>query len=80
MKDIYSSEIIPLFKAKGVREECECCGHDNWVIHNNFSALIHQVAEDNTKLFNFPVVALECQNCGNLRFFSRSTLGIKEEE
>ena len=29
MKNIYSSDVLPIFKARGVREECECCGHDN---------------------------------------------------
>jgi len=79
MRNVYSNEILPLFKKKGVREECECCGHDNWIIHNNFSGLVHQVAEESSTLFNFPVVVLECQNCGNMRFFSRSTLGIQDE-
>ena len=78
MKDVYSSEILLLFKKKGVREKCECCGHDDWIIHNNFSGLIYQTSENDREIFCFPVVALECQNCGNLRFFSRSTLGIQE--
>ena len=80
MKEVYSSEIVPLFKEKGVSEKCECCGKELWIVHNNFSAILHQVSEEGTGFFSFPVVAMVCQNCGHLRLFSRQTLGIKDEE
>lgn len=78
MKKIYSSEVLPLFKKKGVREECECCGHKDWILMNNFAAIALQTS-DNPGLSTFPIIALECTNCGNMRFFRRSVLGVNEE-
>ena len=79
MKPIHSDEIIKIFDSKGIKEECECCGKSDWTLMTNFASLVLQTT-DNPLLSVFPVVAVQCQNCGNMRFFSREVLGILEEE
>lgn len=78
MKKVYSDTVSKLLKDKGVREECECCGQTDWVLMNNFAALALQTS-DSVGLSTFPIVAVECLNCGNIRFFRRSGLGITED-
>lgn len=78
MKKIYSDAVNKMFKEKGVREECECCGQTNWILMNNFAALTFKPS-DIAGLSTFPIVAVECMNCGNMRFFRRSGLGITED-
>ena len=77
MQPVYSDTITKLFKEKGVNEICECCGKGDWILHNDFSALVQQTSTQ-PGIFSFPVVAIECRNCGNVRFFARGRLGIKE--
>ena len=78
MKSIHSDQIIKIFKDKGIKEECECCGKTDWTLMTNLASLILQTT-DNPGLSAFPVIAVQCQNCGSIRFFSRDVLGISEE-
>ena len=78
MQTVYADTVSQLFREKGVREECECCGHTDWVLLNNFAALAQQNS-DTPGISIFPIIAVECKNCGNMRFFGRGRLGVKDE-
>lgn len=75
---VHSKMITKLFQEKGVNEICECCGKDKWVLHNNFAALLQQTSTE-PGIFSFPIVAIECANCGNMRLFARGRLGVEDE-
>lgn len=79
MEKIYSDVVMRHFRRRGVREECECCGKTNWVLMNNVAAITLQTS-DHAGLSTFPVVLVECMNCGNMRFFRRSDFEESESE
>ena len=77
--EISSIELDNYLQEKGIRINgiCECCGKNDWVLLTNFASLILQDSET-SGLASYPVVALECTNCGNLRLFGRKRIAIKE--
>ena len=79
MEAVYSSDVIPFFKGKGVKEECECCGKEDWVIVNNLTELVFR-SSHSTGLIGIPIVVIECTNCGNMRFFPRERMKLKKDE
>ena len=79
LSKVSSQELDTLFQQKGVNGSCECCGHNDWLLLANFDSLILQDSEV-SGLASYPVVAVECKNCGNLRLFGRTRIGIKEQE
>ena len=65
-----------MFECKGAGKPCESCGHNDWVVLTNFATLILQDSEANG-LSSYPVIAVECKNCGNLKFYGRERLGVE---
>ena len=77
MNKVYSGKILQLFQEKGVREKCECCRQTDWTLFTNVTTLAIQT-DDSQGISTFPIIAVECQNCGNVRFFGRNRLGVKD--
>ena len=77
LSTVSSAELDSLFKEKGINGACECCGNNDWVLLANFASLILQDSEA-IGLASYPVVAVECRKCGNLRLFGRKRIAIKE--
>ena len=73
MGKLTSGAVKHMFERKGVGKTCESCGHNDWLVLTNFATLILQDSEING-VFSFPVVAIECRNCGNLKFYGRDKL------
>ena len=78
MQAVRTSTIIKIFEEKGVNDICECCGKNNWLLLGNVATLAIQTS-DKPGLLSFPIVAVECSNCGNVRFFKRDRLGLKDD-
>ncbi|MDR1515660.1 MAG: hypothetical protein LBS45_08195 [Synergistaceae bacterium] len=80
MRSISSVDIVPFFKEKGVNEICECCGKDSWVVHNDAESFFYKRSEPfDAGMYLFPVIIVECTNCGNLRIFSRRAFNIPDD-
>ena len=76
---IHSSDVVPFFKKKGVKEECECCGKYDWTVLNDITEATFRHPYGNG-LVGFPIVAIECVNCGNIRFFSRERMKLEKDK
>ena len=79
MNVVHSSDIVPFFKEKGVKEECECCGGDGWLILNDLAETVFR-HPFGAGLVGLPIVVIECTNCGNIRLFSRERMKLKGQE
>lgn len=77
MQRVSSQELKKVLEEKAIKLVCECCGHNDFVVLTNFASLIIQDS-DTVGLSSYPVVALECKNCGNLKLFRRAKLEIAE--
>ena len=74
-----TSEIVKsCLSEKGAGRPCESCGHNEWVLLTNFATLVLQDSKS-TGLSSYPVVAIVCKNCGNMRLYDREKLGIGED-
>ena len=75
MQRVSTQELKKMLEEKGIKLNCEDCGHNDFVLLTNFASLILQDS-DTVGLASYPVVALECKNCGSIKMFGRARLGI----
>ena len=63
---------------KGFNSVCESCGKTDWAFLDSVLGLLHE--EPTPGMYVMPIVAIECRNCGHIRFYSRDALGFKDPE
>jgi len=73
-----SDKVIEALIKKGVAPKCELCSRNNWSVVNQAVTLTVSDLTDGMILPtpNIPSAALVCKNCGNVRLFSLSVLGL----
>ena len=74
-----SEKVKRCLSEKGAGMPCESCGHNEWVLLTNFATLVLQDSTKSSGLSSYPVVAVVCKNCGNMRLYDREKLGICED-
>lgn len=71
-------------EAKATRSDCPFCGHDDWRYLSDLSALVGKTSDlemalleepeaDVAPLTTIPAIALNCFNCGFVRFHVHPT-------
>ena len=78
MQRVSTQELKKMLEEKGIKLNCEDCGHNDFVLLTNFASLILQDS-DTVGLASYPVVALECENCGSIKMFGRKRLRIADD-
>lgn len=77
MNKVSAQKLRQYFREKGIDRPCESCGHNQWLLLTNFATLVLQDSEA-VGISSYPVVVIECQNCGQLRFYNRDKLGVED--
>ena len=75
-----SDELKLFIKERGVKVDCEVCGHNSWIIYtgdDNYLRLLSTyvaVIDDRGFVVGpevMPFYVIGCQNCGNARQFAK---------
>ena len=77
----FQQKVIEAINKKKIKPNCEVCSQNNWSVADQAVTLLASNLEGGFSLPppNIPTAALVCNNCGNVRLFSLSVLGILED-
>ena len=82
LPDNFQQKILDAFQEKRINANCEVCGHNDWSVLEEAVTLLVSRLEGGISLPppNIPAAALVCNNCGNVRLFALSVLGLLKKE
>lgn len=72
----FPSALLEELKGRGANPVCEICAHNDWVVMDIPLELVFSDSLLKLPHRGIPTGATICKNCGNVRLFSLSTLGL----
>jgi hypothetical protein len=78
----YQQKVLQALNKKKINANCEVCAQNNWSVADQAVTLLVSNLEGGISLPppNIPSAALVCNNCGNVRLFALSVLGLLENK
>jgi len=78
----FKQKVLAAINSKKIKSNCELCGQNNWSVADQAVTLLVSNLEGGISLPppHIPTAALVCNNCGNVRLFALSVLGLLEKK